>query len=339
MREIFQRSPKIHPCYQTKPTKFNSNTTKILPFRSFVLPILIGQLLNVVSGIYLRGSNLVDVPVNISVEETQLDLSHNSLVMLLRGAFDQLPNLVILNLDHNSITLVENGVLRRLCKLKHLCLKHNNLDTVPDMSGLSSLIGLYLSYNHRIRYINVTRFDDLSTLRRLTLISVGADNVDPFPSMSNLEYIYLGENEISRLQQVSFQALKSLRFIGLAGNKMATFPYLVGVEKHIRILDLKSNRLYVFPEISAYLSLQELDLSNNFITSVPETSLATFSGKVIFTGNPIICVTELCWLFSKRGAFTLALTCRGETPLVKIRKEVICQGTWEYWHSHNRILL
>ena len=76
-----------------------------------------------------------------------------------------------------------------------------------------------------------------------------------------------------------------------------------------------------------------------YLTISSLQSLASFSGKVILTGNPIICMTELCWLFSKRWAFTLAMTCPGDTSLANISQEVICQGKWEYRHSRNRTLL
>ena len=199
---------------------------------------------------------------------------------------------------------------------------------MPDISGLSALIYLYISYNDQVKSSNATVFSSMTRLNALFMACTGVSNVPYFPAM-NLRYLYLGRNKISSLQPRSFQALKSLLRLDLKYNLLSTLPDLGGIEANIRYLNLTSNRFRLFPDVSAYSNLQKLDLSDNFITSVPEASLAHM--RVVYvnlTGNPIVCVTEPCWLVSKQWPFTACLTCPGGTPLVNMGQDAICQGRW-----------
>ena len=288
------------------------------------------------SGIKLSGKDLTAVPTDIPRNETVLDLSHNNLVILHRDAFIQLPNLTTLYLHYNEIAIVQYDAFRGLDKLDDLRLDHNNLSVIPDISGLSTLTRLTLSSNNRIQSFNATMFNSMSKLNTLRIESIGAGNVPNFPAL-NLRHLYLGTNRISSFQSQSLQTLKSLLRLDLEHNKLRALPYLGGIEKNIRYLVLRSNRFYLFPDVSAYSSLQELDLSDNFITLVPEASLAHMQVvDVNLAGNPIVCVTELCWLVSKRWPFTVSVTCPGGTALVNMGQDAICQGRREYCQLRNQ---
>ena len=297
--------------------------------------IFLGQLLDIVNGIKLSRRDLTEVPTDIPRNATNLDLSHNSLVILHRDTFIQLPNLTTLHLYYNKIAIVQYGAFGGLSKLKNFRIDHNNLSVIPDVSGLSTLNTLFLSHNTRIQFINATMFDDMSRLNVLRLESIGASNIPNLPPL-NLRHLYLGGNRISNVPPQSFQALKSLLRIDMEHNKLTTLPPLGGIEKHIKYLNLKSNRFYLFPDMTAYARIQQLDLSDNFITSVPEASLAHMQVvDVNLERNPIICVTELCWLVSKQWPFTASVTCPGGIPLLRIGRDDICQGKWKLWRPND----
>ena len=293
---------------------------------------MLGRLLDIVSAINLSGKGLTEVPADIPSNEILLDLSYNNLAMLRPDTFIQLSNLTTLYLHYNNIAIVQYDAFRGLNKLYDLRIDRNNLSVIPDVSGLSTLTRLFLSDNIRIQSFNATMFDGMSKLKVLRLDDIGVHSVPNFPASLNLKHLYLARNKISSLQHKPFQALKALMRLNLRRNKLTNLPNLGGVEKNIMFLNLSSNRFYRFPDVSAYSSLQELDLSDNFITSVPEASLTHMQVvEVDLGGNPIICVTELCWLVSKQWPFTVSVTCPGETPLVNIAQEVICQGKGDYW--------
>ena len=289
-----------------------------------------GQLLDTTSGIDLSRREITEVPTDIPENEIRLDLSFNKLVMLHRDTFIQLHNLTKLYLQNNKIAIVQYDAFRGLNKLNDLRLDHNNLSVIPDISGLSTLTRLFLSYNKRIQFSNATMFKSMSKLNLLRVEYIGASNVPHFPVL-NVKHLFLGRNKIDVLEPQSFKALKSLLRLDLRHNLLRSLPNLGGIAKNIRFLNLSSNRFYLFPDVSAYSSLQILDLSGNSITLVPEASLAHMQVvEVNLAGNPIVCVTELCWLVSKQWPFTLSATCPGGTPLVNMGQDVICQGRWKY---------
>ena len=301
-----------------------------------VFTIFLGRLLDSSSGTKLSKTGLTEVPTNIPRNETLLDLSQNNLVILHSDSFIQLPNLTALYLHYNKIAIVQYDAFRGLNKLNDLRLDHNNLSVIPDISGLSTLTRLLISYNIRTKSFNATTFSAMSKLSVLRIESIGASSVPEFPALE-LKHLFLGKNRISSLQPQSFQALTSLLRLALEHNELRTLPKLGGIEKSIRYLHLSSNRFYLFPDVSAYTSLHELDLSGNSITLVPEASLAHMQVVAVnLAGNPIVCVTELCWLVSKQWPFTVSATCPGGTPLVNMGQDVICQGKWKYWRQYHK---
>ena len=206
---------------------------------------------------------------------------------------------------------------------------------IPDISGLSMLTYLVLSSNIRIHSINATMFGSMTRLNVLRMESIGASSVPNFPAL-NLRNLYLGRNRITSLEHQPFQALTSLLRLALEENELRSLPHLRGIEENVKYLNLSANMLYHFPDMSAYSSLEKLDLSNNFITSIPDGSLApTQVFEVDLEGNPIVCVTELCWLVSKQWPFTVSVTCPAETSLVNMRQDAICQGRWKYCRPWN----
>ena len=329
-------------CWTQNKTGGTLYTNTYFLFSSTVIITFLGQLLNIVSGVDLSKKDLTGVPTDIPWSTTLFDLSHNKLVILHTDTFIQLFYLTRLDLNHNEKIIVQYGALRGLNKLIQLRLHRNNLSTMPDISGLSTLTYLVLSSNIRIHSINATMFGSMTQLNVLRLESIGASSVSNFPALS-LRHLYLGRNRISSLEHQPFQTLTSLLRLTLEENELRNLPHLRGIEENVKYLNLSANRLYHFPDMSAYSSLEKLDFSNNFITSIPEGSLAPKQFvDVNLEGNPIVCVTELCWLVSKQWPFTVSVTCPGGTPLVNMGQDVICQGRWKYcrpWNNkqHTRI--
>ena len=108
---------------------------------------------------------------------------------------------------NNKIATVQYGAFRGLNKLSLLRLQHNRLSAMPDISGLSALIYLYISYNDQIKSFNATVFSSMTRLNALSTAYTGVSSVPYFPAIK-LRNLYLGRNRIATLQPRSFQALK-----------------------------------------------------------------------------------------------------------------------------------
>ena len=87
------------------------------------------------------------------------------------------------------------------------------------------------------------------------------------------------------------------------------------------------NRLYTLPDLRGYKSMVYLDLSQNYISALPEQSLSMLvSGTVKLDANPIPCVQELCWLATSNLSVEVTVTCRGGLSWQEMDIDVLCEG-------------
>ena len=282
-----------------------------------------------VSGIDLSNRDFIEVPLEIPPNETDVISTQNKIRVIRENAFVALTELIKLWLNQNAIETIEPGAFNGLVKLKSLFLWHNNLQTFPDssvFSGLSSLLYLYMGGTY-FGVINTTQLGALSNLRLVSLNHISPDEIELFLEMPNLKFVNFRGNGMMDLSIEILKKLSGLQKLWLGHNKLSSLPELGGVEGQISELDLNRNRLMHVPDLSKYVNLAILDLSDNYITLVPKESLSHIqSGTVNLEGNPVICVSELCWLVSGSWPFEVQLTCPNGTSLTDVDQTVICEG-------------
>lgn len=135
-----------------------------------------------------------------------LQLAHNMLSSIRRGALQGLNNLTSLVLHHNQIDVLEDHAFSELSNLVHLDLAHNRIVAVSgaSLAHLTNLIELDLRHNF---------------LRALT-----ADLVLP---LSRLRDLRLDDNDISIVASDALKPYKTLNRLTLSGNDLRgckTFP-------------------------------------------------------------------------------------------------------------------
>ena len=280
-------------------------------------------------GIDLRNRDLSDIPSYIPANETNVILFSNRINIIRKNAFVNLTELRILVLDRNDIETIEPGGFSGLGKLRTLRLGSNKLTIFPSKSvfeGLLSLIYLSLLRN-RFKVVDTRQLETLSNLQSVILSWISPTEIIAFPTMPKVEFINFQKNNMEQFSHEILKRLSGLRKIWFGYNKLALLPKLGGVEDQIRVLDLKANRFLHVPDLSKYANLAILDLSENYITLVPEQSLSYIqSGTVNLEGNPVTCVSELCWLVSGSWPFEVRLTCPDGTPWSDANQTVICEG-------------
>ena len=125
-----------------------------------------------------------------------LDLSDNTLTMLVRGALSACPNLQELDLSHNKIDVIEDHTFVNLTRLHRLKLSHNRVVAVSgwSLAHLPQLTHLAMADN---------------ALRAIT-----ADLLHQLPALKSLD---LDANDISLLQPHVFNSTTALQHLSLAG--------------------------------------------------------------------------------------------------------------------------
>ncbi|CAG5896957.1 unnamed protein product [Menidia menidia] len=182
---------------------------------------------------------------------TKLLLNFNGLRTALPGIFDSLKQLETLEMKSNMISGLPPFVFQNLSRLRVLDLSMNKLEEVTKgtFSGLEKLEILKINYN--------------------LIRNVSSDTFQNIPELTELHW---EGNKIARLDDAIFSELKKLRVLNLCNNLLTTFSDNVfGFEtSNLKELNLKGNRLTELSSLSSLISLTDLILSSNKLSSLPE---------------------------------------------------------------------
>ncbi|KAM3587787.1 uncharacterized protein V6R79_013841 [Siganus canaliculatus] len=225
---------------------------------------------------------LREIPTNLSVFTSYLDLSMNNLTSLSSGALSNLHFLEELRLAGNDLWSIPRGAFTGLYNLKVLMLQNNQLNSVPAeaFNTLHNLQSLRLDANH-IGSVPVGCFSGLRSLRHLWLDdnSLTEVPVEALSDLPSLQAMTLALNHISHVPDHAFSKLGRLVVLHLNNNRIVSMGMDCFYGLHsLETLDLNYNSLVEFPTAIRSLShLKELGFHSNNIQCIPEHA---------FTGNP-----------------------------------------------------
>ncbi|XP_045869406.1 leucine-rich repeat-containing G-protein coupled receptor 5 isoform X1 [Meles meles] len=213
---------------------------------------------------------LSELPSNLSVFTSYLDLSMNNISQLPPNPLNSLRFLEELRLAGNALTYIPNGAFAGLYSLKVLMLQNNHLRQVPTeaLQNLRSLQSLRLDANH-ISYVPPSCFSGLHSLRHL----------------------WLDDNALTEIPVQAFRSLSALQAMTLALNKIHHIPdYAFGNLSSLVVLHLHNNRIHSLGKkcFDGLHSLETLDLNYNNLDEFP-TAIRTLSNlkELHFYDNPI----------------------------------------------------
>uniref|UniRef100_A0A667XME6 G-protein coupled receptors family 1 profile domain-containing protein n=1 Tax=Myripristis murdjan TaxID=586833 RepID=A0A667XME6_9TELE len=218
---------------------------------------------------------LRDLPSNLSVFTSYLDLSMNNLTQLPSGALSNLHFLEELRLDANHISSVPIGCFSGLRSLRHLWLDDNWLWAVPveALSELPALQAMTLALNH-ISHIPDHAFANLSSL---VVLDLNYNSLVEFPmairSLSHLKELGFHSNSIQSIPEHAFIGNPSLLTIFFYDNPIQS----VGRSAFQNLPELRTLSLNGaaditdFPDLTGTKSLESLTITGARITSLPSS--------------------------------------------------------------------
>ncbi|XP_062931631.1 leucine-rich repeat-containing G-protein coupled receptor 5 isoform X2 [Cynocephalus volans] len=256
---------------------------------------------------------LAELPSNLSVFTSYLDLSMNNISQLPPSPLHSLRFLEELRLAGNALTYIPKGAFAGLHSLKVLMLQNNQLRQVPSeaLQNLGSLQSLRLDANH-ISYVPPSCFSGLHSLRHLWLDDNALTEipVQAFRSLSALQAMTLALNKIHHIPDYAFGNLSSLVVLHLHNNRILSLGKKCFDGLHsLETLDLNYNNLDEFPTAIKTLSnLKELHFYDNPIQFVGRSAFQHLPELRTLTLNGASQITEFPDLTGTGSLESLTLT-------------------------------
>ena len=197
----------------------------------------------------------------------------NCLIQTFPANICQYPRLSYLDLSSNQIKSFLGLNLNCLTNLTNLYLNNNQLIEIGKTSFNNSKIKSFLvnfSFN-KLRKFSSDTFSGQMNLQVLDLSNNELNEID-FPNeLPSLNYLFLENNQMSRIFEGLFSNTKMLEFIDLSNNQITEIPAgLFDNLVNLAVLNLTSNRInrvppYTFNNLA---KLWSLGLQNNRISEI-----------------------------------------------------------------------
>nr|AGG10810.1 toll-like receptor m [Mytilus galloprovincialis] len=187
-----------------------------------------------------------------------LDLSHNSISLLLPESFQGLEELVTLNLESNSlkynIDIIPPDCFKSTPQLRYLNLKSNvgyysSTQKYPSLSSLSELEILKLDGLPRDSFDR--GFNELSKLTYMDLSSkdcdIGFIQSRFFHYTPNLRYIDISHCKVTKVWKNTFSGLKNLTYLNVSYNENLKFDGIENITYDLQFTSievLKFNKVH-----------------------------------------------------------------------------------------------
>ncbi|XP_037867501.1 chaoptin isoform X1 [Bombyx mori] len=223
-----------------------------------------------------------------------LSLRDCSISDLSPAAFAGLENsLISLDLSENNLTMVSKFMLNKLDSLRFLNLRENKVDISLLTTNMPSEYqqSAFNSFQYRLFSLDVSgansieiSLQDAKRMRSLRSLSVGkllrqSIKTEDFLDFGmELEDLKLFGSNLIRIESSAFQYVRTIKTLDLSENNIEYIDPFAFAELH-SLITLKMARglsdsviILPFEPLKALTELQYLDMSNNKLKNVPDTS-------------------------------------------------------------------
>uniref|UniRef100_A0A452V8G1 Slit homolog 1 protein n=1 Tax=Ursus maritimus TaxID=29073 RepID=A0A452V8G1_URSMA len=292
---------------------------------------------------------LTKIPERIPQSTAELRLNNNEISILeATGIFKKLTHLKKINLSNNKVSEIEDGAFEGAASVSELHLTANQLESIRGgmFRGLDGLRTLMLR-NNRISCIHNDSFTGLRNVRLLSLydnqiaaISPGAfDTLQPasVPGLCHLSQAgglgtLLNHSALSCQEEGGClprpqcpQECACLDTVVRCSNKhLQVLPK--GIPKNVTELYLDGNQFTLVPgQLSTFKYLQLVDLSNNKISSLSNSSFTNMSQltTLILSYNALQCIPPLAF----QGLRSLRLLSLHGNDISSLREGIFTDAT------------
>jgi Leucine-rich repeat (LRR) protein len=267
--------------------------------------------------VYLNSNQLTSLP-DLTGQNglSYFDASYNQITGSLPTWIGDLTNLYGLYLNNNSLSGDIPSQIGTLSNLNYLDLSNNQFSgTLPDLSGLTNLSELSLSYNSfsfdetipsqiftltSLQYLDLEGLDitgtlptGLATLTSLQSLDMSNNTVTTIPpalsALKSLSYLSISNNQLGRAGTIGLTNLPALQSLDVSGNQLTDSEWLeLSALTSLTYLNLTSNQLTSVPtSIGRLTSLQTLYLSFNNISTISSAlnNLTNLQGLSFYSNN------------------------------------------------------
>ena len=218
------------------------------------------------SGVYCNNRHLTEIPKNIPISTTKLDLSGNPGLKFSNDVFLQFTKLRVLYINNCSRpgpVLLPQGLVslglsnNRLTEEDIKETFHTAPRSLKSLNIANNYINLRLAFRFIPKWIQYLdsggnilrrlRKDDLnqfSQMREINLHSCGLHEIETgaFDNLTHLNTMEMSFNRLTVLPTRLFQFNTNLQYLYLYANQLSSFPDLTGV-RYLIILDLTNNSI------------------------------------------------------------------------------------------------
>ncbi|XP_017490224.1 PREDICTED: toll-like receptor Tollo [Rhagoletis zephyria] len=263
---------------------------------------------------------------------SNLNLARNSMNFIADRAFEGLVSLSVVDLSGNRLTSLPPELFAEAKYVKEIYLKNNSINVLAPglFSDLADLLVLDMSANElNSQWVNAATFVGL---KRLVLLDLSANKISKleasiFRSLSSLQILKLEENYIDHIPDGAFADLANLHTLILSNNRISTIgPHTLRGLYGILVLSLDYNRIAKIDTqaLRNCSSIQDLHLNGNKLQTIPDALSAVPLLKTLDIGENLITNIENTSVSAMSNLYGLRLT---ENAIEYIRRGVFDRMT------------
>lgn len=241
---------------------------------------------NALTSLCLRGNQIQNLDFSGMPLLQIIDLQANS-ILELHESIGSLRRLRVLLLADNQLNHLPDAIIDCTC-LQELVLNNNHLVELPeDFGRLTSLRRLIVSEN-RIFHFPVS----VSCLHSLEVFDVSKNRLSKLPDLAGLlalTSLVATENGITELPRLPVNGRLATVQLGYNRLDSIVMENIMGCHLSLSELHLNNNKISSVPrEIGMLSQVKVLDISNNEITELPASlGYLIHLHRIVLDGNPI----------------------------------------------------